>query len=73
MEFDFLTLCQTLEFGQALLVVLGAQTASTDNFLNMFGHGFAKLLLDTATEHFCCPMHFWQQGKEGENEDPIYI
>lgn len=53
----FLNFPHTLEL-VATVVALGEQTASTDNFLGVFGHGSApKLLLDAVTKHVCWPMH----------------
>lgn len=50
----------------------GAQTASTNNFFEIFGHGSApKLLFDTITKHFCLPTHFWNQEQNNISEFEI--
>lgn len=45
----------------AVQVLIGEQTASTDNFFSLLGQGSApKLVFDMVNEHFCLPRHSCQ-------------
>lgn len=58
MELDFLNFLLNPSTCGNLSTYIGAQTASTDNFFSLLGHGsLPKLVFDMVTEHFCLPMH----------------